>query len=107
MRAHPTTGDISWHVILHNTPRGIHLVSTDGLTFNLTRPLGPNREPLGPYVFTENVTQTDGTTFAAGRRERPWILFEKGTLSRPQVLVTSMEASGAFDRVFTHAQMVN
>lgn len=105
-RRHPVTGAVSWHIILHNTPRGIHLVSTDGLTFALQQKLGPTREPLGPFVFNETVANTDGTTFTAGRRERPWLLFAAGTRSRPEVLVTSMQASGAWPRVFTHAQGV-
>ena len=67
--------------------------------------LGPGREPVGPFVFTENITQTDGTVFKASRRERPWILFAAGTASRPEVLVTSMQAP-AWPVVFTHAQGV-
>lgn len=103
-RTSPTTGEVSWHVILHNTPRGIHLVSTDGFTFELQHALGPDREPVGPFVFSENITQADGTVFRAGRRERPFLLFDERT-SRPRALVTSMQAS-VWPRVFTHIQGV-
>ena len=92
-------------MILHNTPRGIHLFSADGLDFTLQQALGAGGEPVGPFVFTENITQTDGTSFAAGRRERPWLLWAKGSASRPEALVTSMQAR-VFGRVFTHVQGV-
>ena len=104
-------GDTSYHVILHNTPRGIHLFSADGLNFTLQQQLvtiggGEGAEPVGPFVFNETVQQVGAPPFTAGRRERPWLLFEPGTQSRPRVLVTSMQASGAWPVVFTHAQGV-
>lgn len=106
IRESPASGAVSFHVILHNTPRGIHLWSADGLNFTLQQALDTRGEPLAPFVFDERVVQTDGTAFNASRRERPWLLFAEGTRSTPEVLVTSMEASSAFSRVFTHAQGV-
>jgi hypothetical protein len=103
MRVSPTSGQLSYHVILHNTPRGIHLYSEDGLDFKLQQSLNAQL-PQPPYVYTEVVNQTDSSSFAAGRRERPWILFTPNT-SRPEVLVTSMQSS-AWPVVFTHAQQV-
>jgi hypothetical protein len=97
-------GEVSFHIVLHNTPRGVHLVSTDGLNFTMQQPLDSHGEPIGPFIFTENVTQADGTTFRAGRRERPFMLFDEGT-SRPRALVTSMQAS-VWPTVFTHIQGV-
>jgi len=98
------SGQVSFHVVLHNTPRGVHLISTDGLTFTMQQPLDVHREPVGPFIFTENVTQADGTTFRAGRRERPFLLFDEGT-TRPRALVTSMQAP-VWPVVFTHIQGV-
>lgn len=95
---------VSYHVILHNTPRGIHLFSADGFTFALQQILS-GQDPQPPFVFTEVVNQSDGTHFAAARRERPWLLLEPGT-SRPQALLTSMQAPDAWPVVFTHAQQV-
>lgn len=105
MRA-SAAGAVSFHVLLHNTPRGIHLFSADGLTFQLQQSLGGGAQPVGPFAFNETVTQVGAPPFAAARRERPWLLFERGTLSRPRALVTSMMASGAWPVVFTHAQGV-
>ena len=95
---------VSYHVILHNTPRGIHLFSADGFTFALQQRLA-GQDPQPPFVFTEVVNQSDGSHFAAARRERPWLLLEPGT-SRPQALLTSMQAPAAWPVVFTHAQQV-
>ena len=104
------TGEISWHIILHNTPVGIHLFSRDGLSFTLQQSLSETHSlgslPQPPYVYTATVNQTDGTSFSANRRERPWILFKNGTTSVPQVLVTSMQAPSVFKQVFSHAQAV-
>jgi len=90
---------------MHNTPRGIHIFSEDGFNFSLQQGHDARRYPVGPFVFTEVINQTDGSSFSAGRRERPWLLFAPGTLSTPQVLVTSMQAS-VWPAVFTHAQEV-
>jgi hypothetical protein len=85
------TGEYSFHIILHNEPRGIHLFSRDGLNFTLQQGLNSNGIPDGPFVYNETVLQTDGSHFNAGRRERPWILFEKEwPNTRPVLLVTSM-----------------
>ena len=99
------TQAVSYHVILHNTPRGIHLFSADGQTFALQQQL-VGGEPVAPFVFTETVAQVGAAPFNASRRERPWIFFDKGT-SRPRALITSMQAGAAWPAVFTHAQAVN
>lgn len=97
--------DISWHILLHNTPVGIHLYSRDGLNFTLQQQvIGGN--PVAPFMYNATVFQTDGTSFKAGRRERPWLLWRRGTTSTPETLVTSMEASEAWPVVFTHVQGV-
>ena len=100
-------GATSFHIVLHNTPRGIHLFSRDGLNFTLQQARGGEggAQPIGPFVFNETVALEGGGAFTAGRRERPWMLFDKGT-SRPRVLVTSMQAPAVFKQVFTHAQGV-
>ena len=100
------TGDISWHVVMHNTPVGIHLFSRDGLTFTLQQALSAANEPQPPFVYPALVQQTDGTNFTADRRERPWMMMKRGTASVPEVLVTSMDARAAFPYVFSHAQAV-
>ena len=105
IRESPATGAVSFHVILHNTPRGLHLYSRDGLKFTLQQNVS-GTDPVAPFVFTEVINQTDGSSFTAQRRERPWILFKPGTTSTPEVLVTSMQASSAWPVVFTHMQAV-
>lgn len=105
IRTSPTTGENSFHIILHNTPRGIHLFSADGLNFSLQQNV-VSGNPQPPFVFDDVVVQSDGTNFTAGRRERPWILFDAHS-TRPRVLVTSMQAPAAWHAVFTHAQAVN
>jgi hypothetical protein len=113
IRTSPRSGEASFHVVLHNTPRGIHLFSRDGLNFTLQQSLGAGAQPVGPFVFDETVyLETPspcgpGTcpTFNASRRERPWILFY-GRSTRPMALVSSMEASAAWPQVFTHVQRV-
>ena len=100
----PRTGKISFHVILHNRPRGIHLFSQDGLTMKLQQEL-LGTEPQAPFVYNETIVQSDGSQFTADRRERPWLLFAPHTASRPEVLVTSMQSS-VWPQVFTHAQGV-
>ncbi len=116
-RTSPSSGETSWHVILHNTPRGIHLFSRDGLNFTLQQALGEGEgaQPVGPFVFDEVVlletSEPCGAAgapcpnFTAARRERPWMLFYAQS-SRPRVLVTSMQAGSVFPQVFTHAQRV-
>jgi hypothetical protein len=104
IRTSPKTGAVSYHVVMHNTPVGIHIFSADGLIFQLQQQrVGQN--PVAPFVYPARVNQTDGSSFSAGRRERPWILFAPNS-TRPQVLVTSMQAP-VFGRVFTHAQEIN
>jgi hypothetical protein len=107
IRASPRSGEASFHVVLHNTPRGIHLFSRDGLNFTLQQALGAGAgaQPVGPFVFDETVVlEGSQGNFTAARRERPWILFF-GQSSRPRVLVTSMQAH-VWPQVFTHAQRV-
>ena len=102
-RTSPRSGEASYHVILHNTPRGIHAFSRDGVGFVLQQALDAGGVPLPPFVYTEAVAQADGSNLTAARRERPWLLFD--AQRRPIVLVTSMQA--ASDRnTFTHAQAV-
>lgn len=114
LRTSPRSGSTSFHIVLHNTPRGIHLFSVDGLSFTLQQALDEGRVPVGPFVFDETVFLEGPTpcnpgepcaNFTAARRERPWILFYANT-SRPRVLVTSMQAPSAWPQVFTHAQRV-
>ena len=105
IRSSPTTGAISYHVILHNSPVGIHLFSQDGLNFTLQQALH-GKDPVAPFVFNETIVQTDGTSFKAQRRERPWLLFEKPwPNTRPVMLVNSMQAP-VWPVVFTMAQQV-
>ena len=104
IRVSPRTQETSFHIILHNTPRGLHLFSRSGLNFTLQQQLR-GTTPVAPFVFEELVEQSDGTSFTAGRRERPWLLFKPGTTT-PEVLVTSMQAGSAWPVVFTHAQAV-
>jgi hypothetical protein len=108
-RTSPRSGETSFHVVLHNTPRGIHLFSRNGLNFTLQQALGQahggSAEPVGPFVFNETIYLEDGSNFTAARRERPWILFD-GNSSRPVALVTSMQAGAAWPQVFTHVQRI-
>ena len=103
LRTSPTSGEVSFHVIMHNTPRGIHVFSRDGLSFQLQQALDAGGIPLPPFVYNEVVQQLDGSSLTAGRRERPWLLFDAA--HAPTVLVTSMQAAGVHG-VFTHAQAV-
>jgi hypothetical protein len=103
------TREISWHIILHNTPVGIHLFSRDGLNFTLQQSLSSSSTdavPQPPYVYPSTINQTDGTSFNADRRERPWILFKNGTTCVPELLVTSMQAPSVFSQVFSHIQEI-
>ena len=79
------------------------MFSPDGTTFVLQQATDAGGNPLAPFVFDGNITQTDGTSFVAGRRERPWLLF--GANGEPTALVTSMQA-GVWHTTFTHAQAV-
>ena len=74
-------------MVLHNTPRGVHFFSTDGLEWHLHQQLNGSH-PLPPYFFDEVVHYTDGTSTTVSRRERPWILFNAD--GSPRALVTSM-----------------
>ena len=97
---------VSWHVVLHNTPRGVHFFSSDGLTWKLQQKLDAKGNPQGPFFFDEHITYTDSTKVSVSRRERPWILFSES--GAPRLLVTSM-AGGRSDNqsgVWTMAQAV-
>jgi hypothetical protein len=102
-RASRRTGELSFHVIMHNTPRGIHAYSRTGENFVLQQALDAGGVPLPPFVYDEVVRQTDGSSFTAARRERPWLLFD--AQRRPAALVTSMQA-GVWHNTFTHVQAV-
>ncbi len=103
IRQSPRTGQLSYHIIMHNTPVGIHVFSEDGLTYTLQQSRTGGL-PQPPFVYPSDIVQADGTNFTAGRRERPWLLFAPGT-TQPQLLVTSMQAH-VWPVVFTHAQEV-
>lgn len=98
----PVSGLVTFHIIMHNTPRGIHVYSADGLNFTLTQPLVKGY-PQPPFVYNETVLQTDGTSFSAKRRERPWLLLDSD--NNPSVLVTAMQAA-VWPNTFTHAQPI-
>ena len=82
-------GVISFHVVLHNNPRGVHFFSSDGIGWKLQQKLNAKGQPQPPHFFQEVVQYSDGTNTTVKRRERPWILFNKD--GSPRVLVTSME----------------
>ena len=75
--------------MLHNTPRGLHFFSLDGISWELQQALDAKGSPQPPYFFHENITYTDGTSTTVSRRERPWMLFNAD--GSPRALVTSME----------------
>jgi hypothetical protein len=96
---------ISFHIILHNTPRGLHLYSRDGLNFTLQQKV-VGQNPVAPFVFDNAAIQTDGTNITFSRRERPVLIFQPGSLSTPMALITSAQSS-AWKVVFTHIQGVD
>ena len=84
-------GSISFHLVLHDTPRGVHFFSRDGLEWRLQQKLDGGDQggkPLPPFFFDEVVRYQDGTNATVGRRERPWMLFNAD--GSPRALVTSM-----------------
>lgn len=81
-------GVVSYHLVLHNNPRGVHFFSADGIEWKLQQKL-VSGQPQPPHFFDEHVQYTDGSNTTVKRRERPWILFGKN--GAPRVLVTSME----------------
>lgn len=105
----PGATGVTWHVLLHNGPQGIHLYSTDGLNFTVHQSVAGNTTQP-PYVYPSTINQTDGTVQACNRRERPWLLFDPVT-GAPQALVTAVVPSGSAPGVapggtFTHVQAV-
>ena len=102
IRTSPVTGEHSWHIVEHNSPRGVHLYSRDGLNFTLQQRLDANGHPLAPFFYNETIKQADGGMahpagarhpLVALRRERPVLVFNStwGTAGPPIALVTSME----------------
>jgi len=83
----------NWHVLMHNGAHGIHVFSTDGLNFTIAN---NNR---APYPYTTDISVVGGTLHV-NRRERPWILMDKGI---PSLLVTSIMPDGG-GNTFTHVQ---
>jgi hypothetical protein len=97
-------GGEAWHIVMHNGPVGIHLFSRDGLNFTLhQRTL--DAEPQPPFVYGATVLQTDGSSFSAERRERPWLLFRRD--GRPELLATSIKAPALWPREFSHVQPIS
>jgi hypothetical protein len=84
-------GAISFHVVVHDLPHGVHFFSTDGISWHLHQQLdrGDQGQPLPPFFFSNVIEYTDGTTATVTRRERPWMLFN--TDGSPRALVTSMK----------------
>jgi hypothetical protein len=68
---------LSYHLVLHNNPRGVHFFSSDGLRWKLQQKLDAKGNPQPPHFFHEVIQYTDGTNATVGRRERPWMLFNK------------------------------
>ena len=108
VRASPRGGALSLHIILHNTPRGIHLFSDDGgRSFALQQALGADGAPLAPFVYEELVQQSDGSSFTCSRRERPWLLLGGGPRGdAPTALVTAVQAAAVHAGTFTHVQPI-
>jgi hypothetical protein len=67
-------GAVSYHVVLHNNPRGVHFFSPDGLNWQLQQKLDEKGNPQPPHFFTENIHQTDGSTITCGNCCPPIIL---------------------------------
>jgi hypothetical protein len=107
------TRAVSFHAILHNTPVGLHLFSSDGTNFTLQQAVdAATGAPQPPFVYDAAVPQTDGTSFTADRRERPWLLFRRGTPPPgvpfcPEALVTAVQAPAAWPGTFSHVQPVD
>ena len=61
-------GVISWHLVLHNDPRGVHFHSGDGLKWELQQKLDAKGNPQPPHFFDEHIHQTDGTVATCAPR---------------------------------------
>ena len=85
--------NISYHLVLHNTPRGVHFFSADGTNWHLQQTLDSKGDPQAPYFFNEVVHYTDGTNVTVDRRERPWMMFNED--GAPKLLVTSMSGGNS------------
>jgi hypothetical protein len=86
-------GAISYHLLLHDNPRGIHFFSADGINWELQQKLDAKGQPQPPHFFQEVIRYADGTSVTTKRRERPWMLFN--TDGSPSVLVTSIQGGNA------------
>ena len=105
-RTSPRDGSLSLHIILHNTPRGIHLFSSDGgASFTLQQALGAGGVPVAPFVYEEVIEQVGSAAFTCQRRERPWLLLG-GSHGAPTALVTAVQASSVHSGTFTHVQPI-
>ena len=104
----PRDGHQTLHIIMHNTPRGLHIFSDDGgRSFALQQALGAGGAPLAPFVYEETVAQTDGSNFTCGRRERPWLLLGGGPRGdAPTALGTAVQAPAVHAGTFTHVQPI-
>jgi len=81
---------------MHNGAHGIHIYSTNGLTWTIAN------NNTAPYPYTTNITTTSGIV-TVNRRERPWMLLN--TAGNPTHLVTSVEPQSGND--YTHVQAIN
>mmetsp|Transcript_25120 Transcript_25120/g.65524 ORF Transcript_25120/g.65524 Transcript_25120/m.65524 type:complete len:394 (+) Transcript_25120:2-1183(+) len=81
-------GAISFHLVLHDNPRGVHWFSPDGITWHLHQKQDEHGTPIPPHFYDEHIAYTDGTNVTVGRRERPWMLFNAD--GSPRALVTSI-----------------
>ena len=61
-------GVISWHLVLHNDPRGVHFHSGDGVKWELQQKLDAKGNPQPPHFFDEHIHQTDGTVATCAPR---------------------------------------
>jgi len=61
-------GVISYHIVLHNSPRGVHFFSADGMNWQLQQKLDAKGNPQPPHFFTEHINQTDGSVATYANR---------------------------------------
>ena len=85
---------LSYHLVLHNNPRGVHFFSSDGLYWKLQQKLDTKGNPQPPHFFHEVIQYSDGSNTTVGRRERPWMLFNKD--GSPSALTSILSAAQLF-----------